>query len=904
MYVNFIYWASCVSGGGAYGDIFAMTPYEKLFQVFSLLFFRTYFSLVSADISNIVTASRATVTEYKNKMSLLETWMKSTKLDVALRQRIRRYYSHIWDKFKGLDENSIINDLPQTLREEILAFLLNNMIKHIDLFPKNDEGFLLNIVKIFSFVTIPQDEFVFRVGEVATEIYFILEGSAAIYSKDTNTPLANVEKNDFFGDISLIKLKPLYRMHSVKAVSNLSLAILKADDLIFLRDKYKKAFDVIQSGLNRRKEDLSKKEEKRRPYSRRDRGMAEYEKMLEGFSDPEDHKRRDNIENSIYNDNDNEERKSEHNSTDLKPIETGAHKNPKSIIPALQTGKMVKEFEVIRSSKPELPSLISPKSPNGTMLANSHRNLLHSNRNFQLQSPIGSQRVRFQYQNEDKEFEKFEEAVNSMLEHPFSQRGLPTPNSHNPLFSPGSLAMNLPIHTPGRAHELSVIKESARAKAEALISVRSQHAVTKELQPIIKELGIQETDPSEGSEDKQSQDANNAAIFQSIDMEQQDVTKKQKSTKFGRTLFEKTNIWPGLKRIIYKKAFPPNGCVRKKLNSYKRWHLRRRTLIIFLIYFWSVIFLPLNLGFPHTFKFEGITLAAELLCTFLLLVDSTVLVNKYLEGKERLMQVMPKAMFLGISQSQVEDNDDDEDDGEIKAFNVKGPIPFLIYIFLQSCPWCLIFQVADVGHRTSSIVLLLLQMLRLTHLSRLFGIFTLSFFSKKFSAGIQNMVIAIYTYTLLNHVFGCILVIIGNLSSDFNDSWLSTLPAPRQDWPLVRRDELDLPSYDIYLYATYWSSVTSSHLGIGDVKTVSLVGKAYNMIVNLLTTFTFAIFFGIIASLVESLVPMYQKNFQVNYSATVDYIKRCHFDQFLNQVDVISTFRWYLCTNTLNLDLL
>lgn len=52
-YIHFIYWAYCVSSSGAYGDIGGVTPFEKIFQIFAMIFFRIYFTFISAEIANL-----------------------------------------------------------------------------------------------------------------------------------------------------------------------------------------------------------------------------------------------------------------------------------------------------------------------------------------------------------------------------------------------------------------------------------------------------------------------------------------------------------------------------------------------------------------------------------------------------------------------------------------------------------------------------------------------------------------------------------------------------------------------------------------------------------------------------------------------------------------------------------
>ena len=56
---------------------------------------------------------------------MYEKWMNHIKLPEDLMKRIRQFNALIWDKYKGLDENQILNSLPGPARQEMLEFLLS-----------------------------------------------------------------------------------------------------------------------------------------------------------------------------------------------------------------------------------------------------------------------------------------------------------------------------------------------------------------------------------------------------------------------------------------------------------------------------------------------------------------------------------------------------------------------------------------------------------------------------------------------------------------------------------------------------------------------------------------------------------------------------------------------------------
>jgi len=51
--------------------------------------------------------------------------MSHVKLSPELVGRVKKYNEHIFNKFKGLDENKILADLPSSTRVEIMECILS-----------------------------------------------------------------------------------------------------------------------------------------------------------------------------------------------------------------------------------------------------------------------------------------------------------------------------------------------------------------------------------------------------------------------------------------------------------------------------------------------------------------------------------------------------------------------------------------------------------------------------------------------------------------------------------------------------------------------------------------------------------------------------------------------------------
>lgn len=81
---------------------------------------------------------------------------------------------------------------------------------------------------------IPKGEYVFRKGEIATEMYFIIEGTAVVELEDKEGNIIkelNIQQGNFFGEMAIIDLKASLRGAAIKAKEELYLGCLYIEDL-------------------------------------------------------------------------------------------------------------------------------------------------------------------------------------------------------------------------------------------------------------------------------------------------------------------------------------------------------------------------------------------------------------------------------------------------------------------------------------------------------------------------------------------------------------------------------------------------------------------------------------------------------------------------------------------------
>ena len=150
-------------------------------------------------------------------------------------------------------------------------------------------------------------------------------------------------------------------------------------------------------------------------------------------------------------------------------------------------------------------------------------------------------------------------------------------------------------------------------------------------------------------------------------------------------------------------------------------------------------------------------------------------------------------------------NDDEKD-----LQNLKRLLSQVIYLIFNSIPFQMIFDFAGVKSKNSNFFLVLLQIGRLSNITVIYDFIAIKV---KNNIAMQNILKILFSFLILQHICGCVFVLIGKLDHNFNHTWFVKIPAP---WHTTEeeREHMDVTPGTIYISALYWSFVTTSHVGV------------------------------------------------------------------------------------------
>uniref|UniRef100_A0A3Q3VJ82 Cyclic nucleotide-binding domain-containing protein n=1 Tax=Mola mola TaxID=94237 RepID=A0A3Q3VJ82_MOLML len=181
--------------------------------------------------------------QYQEKYKQVEQYMSFHKLPADFRQKIHDYYEHRYQG-KMFDEESILEELNEPLREEIVNFNCRKLVASMPLFANADPNFVTAMLTKLRFEVFQPRDYIIREGTIGKKMYFIQHGVVSVLTKG-NTGMKLMD-GSYFGEICLLTRGR--RTASVRADTYCRLYSLSVDNFNEVLEEYpmmRRAFETV-----------------------------------------------------------------------------------------------------------------------------------------------------------------------------------------------------------------------------------------------------------------------------------------------------------------------------------------------------------------------------------------------------------------------------------------------------------------------------------------------------------------------------------------------------------------------------------------------------------------------------------------------------------------------------------
>ncbi|XP_061771204.1 potassium/sodium hyperpolarization-activated cyclic nucleotide-gated channel 3 isoform X2 [Nerophis ophidion] len=181
--------------------------------------------------------------QYQEKYKQVEQYMSFHKLPADVRQKIHEYYEH---RFQGkmFDEENILGELSEPLKEEIVSFNCRSLVANMPLFANADPYFVTAVLTKLRFEVFQPADFIIREGTVGRKMYFIQHGRVGVLTRGNKE--TKLSDGSYFGEICLLTRGR--RTASVRADTYCRLYSLSVDSFNEVLEEHpmmRRAFETV-----------------------------------------------------------------------------------------------------------------------------------------------------------------------------------------------------------------------------------------------------------------------------------------------------------------------------------------------------------------------------------------------------------------------------------------------------------------------------------------------------------------------------------------------------------------------------------------------------------------------------------------------------------------------------------
>ncbi|CAI9272950.1 unnamed protein product [Lactuca saligna] len=224
---------------------------EIIFAIIIAIVGLVLFALLIGNMQTYLQSTTVRLEEWRVRRTDTEQWMRHRQLPPELREAVRRYDQYKWVATRGVDEESLLKDLPLDLRRDIKRHLCYDLVRRVPLFDQMDGRMLDAICERLKPALCTQGTCLVREGDPVDKMLFIIRGNLDSYTTNGGrTGFFNscrIGPGDFCGEELLtwaLDPRPSVVIPSstrtVKAISEVEAFALIAEDLKFVASQYRR----------------------------------------------------------------------------------------------------------------------------------------------------------------------------------------------------------------------------------------------------------------------------------------------------------------------------------------------------------------------------------------------------------------------------------------------------------------------------------------------------------------------------------------------------------------------------------------------------------------------------------------------------------------------------------------
>jgi CRP-like cAMP-binding protein len=184
-YIAILYWVISFLTTVGYGDISPVTDGEKMFNVIFFCLGTALLGIIIGSFQQLATESDYSMNLFVKTKKKVESFLNKEKdlLSSSFTTKLHHYYALLWESFHGEKMEDLSSILSSQYYESFLFPLLNRDFEKIFFVRNQGKEFRQYLISKMKLSIYHADEVIFREGEAATTLYFLLNGEVSLFNK-------------------------------------------------------------------------------------------------------------------------------------------------------------------------------------------------------------------------------------------------------------------------------------------------------------------------------------------------------------------------------------------------------------------------------------------------------------------------------------------------------------------------------------------------------------------------------------------------------------------------------------------------------------------------------------------------------------------------------------------------
>ena len=269
LYVVGAYWAAATLTTVGYGDIAANNTFERLICSFVMIIGVLLYSYTIGSLTNLISNMNLRKAELNRKLEILNQLARKHKLSKLFFKKLTKAIEYEYQHSRK-EVEELLGDLPPNLSKELLIIIHEKMLKNNAFFSDKSANFVAWVAPRLKTVKVEKGEFIYKEGEYAAEMYFLVKGEASMVAlkQADSIPFVMISEGYYFGEVDLLFSESKTHLDSVKAIEACEILTFSREDFSEMLFTFEEeAVEICTAARDRQIRSDEKKEEAERKHA-------------------------------------------------------------------------------------------------------------------------------------------------------------------------------------------------------------------------------------------------------------------------------------------------------------------------------------------------------------------------------------------------------------------------------------------------------------------------------------------------------------------------------------------------------------------------------------------------------------------------------------------------------------